>query len=178
MNITQIIIQVIGFLGMGANVLSFQFKKHKHILLFRTINEGLFILQYFLLGAFSGAFLNFVGLFRNVIFSNRVEKGKSNKLYIIIFSVLFTAFGILTFDGFKSVMLILAKVLSTVAYGNKNTTVIRTVSFLTHVSYLFYNIAVFSLAGALSDGFLLVSLIIAIARFDILPRIKKDKESN
>lgn len=168
----QILIQAIGFLGMLANILSFQFKKHKNILLFRSINEGLFILQYFLLGAFSGAYLNIVGCVRNIIFTKQVEKNKSTKITTIIFCVLFTAFGIVTFDGIKSVMLILAKVLSTVAYGNKNTTIIRVVSFFTHVSYLFYNVAVFSLAGALSDAFLLVSLVIAITRFDILPKIK------
>lgn len=162
-----LVIQIIGFLGLGANLLSFQFKKHKNILLFRTINESLFILQYFLLGAFSGVILNIVGIVRNTIFSKRVEKGKSTVVFIIAFSVLFTLFGIITFEGVKSVMLIFAKVLSTIAYGNKNTTVIRVVSFLTHICYLFYNISIFSLAGALSDAFLLVSLIIAIIRFDV-----------
>lgn len=168
-----IIIQLIGILGMAANFISFQFKKHKHILLFRTINEALFILQYFLLGALSGAFLNIVGCARNILFTKQVAKGKSTLATSIIFSILFTMFGILTFDGVKSLMLILAKVLSTVAYGNKNTTIIRTVSFLTHISYLFYNIAVFSLAGAISDGILLVSLGIAIVRFDLMPHAKK-----
>ena len=171
----DIVIQVIGFLGMAANFASFQFKKHKHILLFRTINEALFIAQYFLLGALSGAFLNLVGCLRNILFTRQVAKGKSTIVTTIIFSVLFTAFGILTFDGFKSIMLILAKVLSTVAYGNKNTTVIRTVSFVTHVSYLFYNIAVFSLAGAISDGILLISLAVAIIRFDLCPYFAKKR---
>lgn len=172
----EIIIQVIGFLGMLANFLSFQFKTHKNILLFRSINESLFILQYFLLGAYSGAFLNFVGIFRNMLFSKQVEKGKSTKIGAIIFSVIFTAFGIFTFEGFKSIMLIFAKVLSTVAYSNKNPTVIRIVSFLTHISYLFYNISVFSLAGAISDGILLVSLIIGLMRFDVLPKFKKTEQ--
>ena len=166
------IIQMIGFGGMAANLLSFQFKSHKRILFFRTVNEALFILQYLLLGALSGAYLNIIGCVRNAIFSKRVEAGKSNTGYIIAFSALFTAFGLLTFDGSKSVMLILAKVLSTAAYGNKNTTVIRTVSFLPHISYLFYNISVGSAAGALSDLMLLGSLAAAIVRFDIHPRIK------
>jgi len=171
----NIIIQIIGFLAMGANILSFQFKKHRNILLFRTINEALFILQYFLLGALSGAFLNIVGCVRNIIFSKKVQKGKSTTAYIVVFSVLFVAFGLLTFDGVKSIMLILAKVLSTIAYGNKNTTIIRAVSFLTHISYLFYNILVFSFSGAISDGLLLISLATAIIRFDICPQIKRYK---
>lgn len=169
----ETIIQIIGFLGMLANFISFQFKSHKNILLFRSINEGLFISQYFLLGAFSGAFLNIVGVIRNIIFTKQVAKEKNTTVSAIIFSIIFTVFGLLTFDGVKSVMLIFAKVLSTIAYSNKNATIIRVVSFLTHIAYLFYNISVFSLAGAISDGILLISLIIGIIRFDILPQIKK-----
>ncbi len=171
--IELIITRTIGALGLGANFLSFQFKKHRHILLFRTINEGLFILQYFLLGAYSGAILNIVGCVRNIIFTGQVAKGKKTTISSIIFCVIFTAFGILTFDGIKSIMLIFAKDLSTIAYGNKNTTVIRTVSFLTHICYLCYNLAVTSYEGAIADGVLLVSLIVGIIRFDILPKIKK-----
>ena len=170
-----IIIRTIGTIGLAANFLSFQFKKHKHILLFRTINEGLFILQYFLLGAYTGAILNAVGCVRNIIFTKQVASGKKTTISSIIFCVIFTAFGIITFDGAKSIMLILAKDLSTIAYGNKNTTVIRTVSFLTHISYLFYNLAVDSYEGALADAVLLISLIAGIIRFDILPRVKREK---
>lgn len=169
----QIIIQLIGVVAMAANFLSFQFKKHKNIMLFRTLNESLFILQYFLLGALTGATLNFVGCIRNIVFARQVEKGKSTRLSGLIFCIIFVLFGIFTFDGFKSIMMMLAKVLSTVAYGNKNTTVIRTVSFLTHITYLIYNLCVFSIAGAVSDGIVLVSLIFGILRFDIIPRFKK-----
>ena len=103
------------------------------------------------------------------------EKGKKTTVFQIIFCAIFTAFGIWTFDGFKSIMLIFAKDLSTIAYGNKNTTVIRIVSFLTHICYLCYNMAVTSYEGAIADGVLLISLTVGIIRFDILPRIKKEE---
>ena len=172
--IELIITRTVGILGLGANFLSFQFKKHKHILFFRTLNEALFIFQYFVLGAYSGAILNIVGCARNIIFTKQVEKGKKTTVFQIIFCAIFTLFGILTFDGFKSVMLIFAKDLSTIAYGNKNTTVIRLVSFLTHICYLGYNLSVTSYEGAIADGVLLVSLIIGIIRFD-LPKLKKEE---
>ena len=173
--IELIIIRIIGIIGLTANFLSFQFEKHKRILLFRTINEGLFIIQYLILGAYTGALLNAIGCIRNVIFTKQVASGKKTTISSVIFCVIFTFFGILTFDGVKSIMLILAKDLSTIAYGNKNTTVIRAVSFLTHINYLFYNLAVTSYEGALADAILLISLIAGIIRFDILPRMKKDK---
>ena len=172
----DIVIQIIGGVALLANFVSFQMKKHSHILFFRTVNEALFILQYFLLGAMSGAALNAVGCARNVIFARQVAKGKKTVVFTVIFCAIFTAFGIATFDGVKSVMLIFAKVLSTVAYGNKNTTVVRVVSFTTHIAYLAYNLAVFSVAGAVGDAVLLVSLMIGIVRLDLRPRFKKSEK--
>ena len=78
----DIIIQIIGVLALTANFVSFQVKKHRHILFFRTVNEGLFILQYFLLGAFSGSVLNIVGCVRNIIFAKQVIHNKKNPLLL------------------------------------------------------------------------------------------------
>ena len=169
----DIVIQIIGALGLVANFVSFQMKKHGHILFFRTVNEALFILQYFLLGAISGSLLNIVGCVRNVVFTKQVAANKKTVLSTALFCAIFTAFGIATFDGIGSVMLIFAKVSSTIAYGNKNTTVVRVVSFVTHIAYLIYNLSVFSVAGAIGDTVLLVSLVISICRLDIVPRVKK-----
>ena len=173
MDTIDIIIQIIGVVALAANFISFQMKKHSHILFFRTANEALFILQYFLLGAMSGAVLNIVGCVRNVIFTKQVANNKKTVLSTVVFCVIFTAFGIATFNGMGSVMLIFAKVMSTVAYGNKNTTFVRAFSFLTHIGYLIYNLSVLSIAGAVGDIVLLISLVCGICRFDILPRIKK-----
>lgn len=164
----DIVIQLVGGLGLVANFVSYQMKKHRHILLFRTINEGLFILQYFLLGALDGSILNFVGCIRNIIFTHQVKNKKKTVWSTILFCLVFTGFGVYTYSGFHSIMLIVAKVLSTVAYGNKNTTVIRVVSFVTHISYFIYNLCVLSIAGAISDFVVLVSLAIAIVRLDLL----------
>ena len=171
----DILIQLIGGLGIVASIAAFQFKKHGTVLLFRTLNEVLFAVQYFLLMAYTGAAASVIGVARNLIFKKRVEKGKENKLFIVIFSILFVLFGILTWEGPKSVLIIVAKVLSTVSYGNKNTTVIRTVGMVTTTSWLIYNWVVFSIAGVLCETFTLISLIIGIIRLDLLPRWREAK---
>ena len=168
-SLNDIIIQAIGGIGLLLGLFSFLFKSHGKILFFRTLNEFIFIIQYFLLGAYTGMAMNAIGCIRNLIFTSQVKKGKSTIWSGLIFIVIFIVFGIATFAGTKSVTVIIAKVMSTVAYGNKNTTVVRTVSFVTHISYLIYNISVFTIAGALSDAITLVSLIIGIVRFDLIP---------
>lgn len=175
--IMQIIIQAIGVLGIIASIIAFQTKNHNQILWFKTLNEFLFAVQYFLLGAYTGMAMNLVGCVRNIIFAKQVEKNKKTIFSVIIFSILFTAFGIATWQGLKSLLIIVAKVLSTVAYSNKNTTVVRVIIFITSISWLIYNTCVFSIAGVLCETFTLASIILGMIRFDIIPYIKSRKKS-
>lgn len=86
---------------------------------------------------------------------------------------MFAVFGIAAWQGLKSLLIIIAKVLSTVAYGNKNTTVVRGIILITSVSWLIYNACVLSIAGVLCEAFTLLSLAAGIIRLDIIPYIKK-----
>ncbi len=176
MNIAMdLVIQSIGALGVIASIASFQCKKHRGILTFRTLNEFFFAIQYFLLGAYTGLAMNIVGCIRNVIFTKQVEKGKKTTVSTVIFSILFFVFGLFTWQGLKSILIIIAKVLSTIAFGNKNTTVMRAIVFVTSLSWLVYNYMVFSVAGVVCEAFTLVSVIVGVIRFDIVPKVLKDK---
>lgn len=171
----EIIVQSIGALGILASVISFQCKKHSSILFFRTMNEMLFAVQYLLLGAYTGMAANLVGSLRNTIFSHQISHKKSTKVSSAVFCALFVVFGIVTWQGAKSLLIIFAKILSTLAYGNKNTTVVRSTILITSSSWLIYNLSVFSIAGVLCEAFTLVSLFAGIIRLDLLPAIKKRK---
>lgn len=169
----NLIIQLIGGLGIIASIISFQCKNHKSIMLFRTLNEFIFAIQYFLLGAYTGMAVNLVGCVRNQVFSMQVSKEKKTTVSVIIFSIFFVIFGFATWQGPKSILIIFAKVLSTLAYGNKNTTFVRGSILLTSTCWLIYNSFVFSVAGVLCEAFTLVSLIVGIIRFDIAPAVSK-----
>lgn len=169
----DIIIQIIGCLGIIASIISFQCKKHNHILFFRTLNESIFAVQYFLLGAYTGMMMNILGSIRNIIFTKKVAKNKSTTAAAVIFSACFTLFGLLTYQGNKSILIIIAKVLSTLAYGNKNTTVVRCLILITSASWLIYNYYVGSAAGILCETFTLLSLVAGIIRMDIVPLLLK-----
>lgn len=173
----DIIIQIIGGFGILASIISFQCKKHNRILFFRTLNEFIFSIQYLLLGAYTGMIMNIIGCIRNIIFSKRVSQNKSTVLGSVIFSIGFFLFGLLTYQGKKSILIIIAKILSTLAYGNKNTTVVRSLILVTSTSWLIYNYCVGSIAGILCEAFTLLSLIAGIIRLDIVPRFSKKQLS-
>lgn len=170
----ELFIQLIGALGVVASIISFQCKKHRSILIFRTLNEGIFTVQYILLGAYTGAAMNIVGCTRNMIFAK--QKGGTKKT-VVLFSILFFVFGLLTWQGLKSLLIIVAKVLSTIAYGNKNTTVVRAIIFFTSVSWLLYSILIGTVAGAVNEALTIGSILVGIVRLDVIPRLKKEKPS-
>lgn len=171
----DILVQLIGGLGILASLISFQCKKHNSILAFRTLNEAIFAAQYLMLGAYTGMAMNLIGCVRNTVFSKQVTKGKKTTVSTIIFTIIFFIFGILTWQGAKSILIIVAKVLSTIAYGNKNPTVVRGIVFITCTSWLIYNYCVFSVAGVICEAVTLISLLIGIVRLDLMPRLAKKK---
>lgn len=173
----NIIIQILGGLGILASIISFQCKKHNRILLFRTLNEFIFAIQYFLLGAYTGMMMNIVGCVRNTIFARKVARNKSTTVAAAVFSGCFFLFGLLTYRGVESILIIVAKILSTFAYGNKNTTVVRGLILITSSGWLIYNYCVGSAAGMLCEAFTLLSIIAGIVRLDIASRpVKKEEQ--
>lgn len=174
MDIKTILIQLLGILGIAASIWSFQCKKHKPLVYLRTACEFFFGIQYFLLGAYTGMAMNIIGCIRNLIFAKTVEKKKSTIPGQIIFSAFFIIFGIVTWAGLKSILVAAAKVLSTVAYGNRNVFFARLLIFLTSSIWLVYNFIVGSYAGCVCESLNLCSIIVGIIRIDI-PSIRKSR---
>lgn len=171
--IFQIIVQSIGAIGITASVISFQCATHKNMLVFKSLNEFLFAVQYLLLGAYTGFLLNIAGCVRNIIFTKNVEKKKSNIPWQVFFSALFLIFMVFTWAGFKSALSGIAKVLSTVAYGCSKTSIVRMIVFVTTISWFIYNLLVGSIAGCLCELFTLSSIIVGFIRIDLPLLLKK-----
>ena len=169
-----IIAQVFGYIGLVLTIAAYQCKKHKGVMLLKTSSELFFAVQYFLLGTYTGMAMNFVSSARNLTFSYLVEKGKSTRPFQIIFCVLFAVFGIITWQNYLSLFIILAKLLTTVAYGMKNTKLLRYATVPTSIFWMIYNFSCRSSAGVICEILSLVSLISAIIRIDIIGA-KKEK---
>ena len=193
----DILVQVIGFIGIALNILSVQFNKHWKIMLFKTLGSMTFVLQYILLGAWVGMVMDLIGSIRNVIFTINVKKGKSNKWWIIFFALFTLVAGIITIamtwdksisyaskwskDAQTvliiavsiSIISIVAKLLTTIAYGFKDPHVIRMVNLPSNACWVIYNLVAFSIAGVINDLMVLCSIVIAEIRFKKLPANKK-----
>lgn len=168
----DVLVQGIGVLGIIAAVMSFQCKKHRPMMLLRSANEFLFALQYGLLGAYTGMAMNIVGVARNLTFAELVRRKRDTKWVRIAFCAAFLIFVAFTWSGFKSIMVGVAKVLSTVAYGSSKTGFVRIIILFTSIAWMIYNYSVSSYAGCVCEAFSIISIVIGIIRLDIM---KADK---
>lgn len=165
------LIQLIGFVGLATSILAFQFKKHRGIVLCKMSSELIFALQYILLGAWTAAVLDGLSVIRNTLYTNFVKRGRSTLPVIIGFGLFVVVTGIVTFDGWLSLLPIAAKLLTTISYGMKNEKLLRFITLPSCIMWSIYNLQVGSFGGALGDTLTLVSLLIGIYKFDI----KKEK---
>lgn len=190
----KIFVQVIGFIGIALNILSVQFNSHWKIMLFKTLGSLTFVVQYILLGAWVGMIMDLIGSIRNVIFTLNVRNGKSNKWWIVFFSAFTFIAGVLTIIltweksiGYASnwsndtliittiavsisIISIVAKLLTTIAYGFKDPHVIRMVNLPSNACWVIYNLVAFSIAGVINDLMCLVSIVVAELRFRKKPK--------
>ena len=171
------LIDTLGVFGILFAILAFQCKRHSRVIAFRNLNMLFFAGQYILLGAYTGMAMNVVGMIRNTIFSVQVKRGVSTRISIAVFCAIFFLAGLLTWEGPKSILLILAKLISTAAYGNKNLLVVRLLVLFTSSSWLVYNLFVGSYAGMLCEVLTLLSILIALWRYH-LPRKSRRAEEN
>lgn len=190
-------IQAIGFIGIALIIISVQFNVHWKIMLFRTLGSITFVIQYVFLGAWVGMVMDLIGCIRNVIFTYNVRSNKSNLFWIWFFSIFTFIAGVTTIAltweksiGYASnwstnadvilivavsisIISIVAKLLTTVAYGFKSPHVIRRLNIPSSACWIVYNVLAFSIAGAVSDLMSLASTIIAEIRYS-----KKQKNTN
>lgn len=184
----EVLIQTIGFIAIAVNILAMQYNSHAKIVIMRTLGSFLFGIQYLLLSAYAGVVMELIGWIRNITFIFLVKKGKSTKPWIVFFSLITVASGVSTIlltwnysiNGIRwtdsiplatallvgiSVLSIVAKVLSTVAYGVKNPRSIRMLNLFTSPCWLVYNLVAFSIAGVANEIMTICSIIVAEKRF-------------
>lgn len=196
----ELVIQIIGFIGIALNIISVQFNSHFKIMLFKTLGSLTFVIQYVFLGAWVGMIMDFIGCIRNIIFTHNVQKGKSNKWWVIFFSVFTFVAGVvtiittwntsityaknwsdnpdtvLTIAVSISIISIIAKLLTTIAYGFKSPHVIRRINIPSNACWVVYNLVAFSIAGVINDLMCLISTVVAEVRYCKKPNGAKTNE--
>ncbi len=165
--------QIIGIIALAIAIISFQQNTQKRIVTLQMISSVFFTIHFFLLGAYVGAALNFIGIFRAAIFRQKGEKWASNILWFWLFCALFMLAGILSWTNYYSILPILGMLLTTAGFWIENPRLVRIVTAPSSPCWFIYNLVNHSYPGMLTECFVFGSILVAAFRFDIFPLIRK-----
>ena len=154
--------QAAGFIAMGLTVLSFQFRKHSHILALMTASSLCWIAHYLLLGLYPAAAINTMNLFRNYIYSLREKKNIRSPLIPAFFVVVAAASVIATWENVWSALPLAASVIATVANWQTQTEKLKLLSCPRYALWLAYDTINGSVAGIVNDAFTIGSIAVSL----------------
>ncbi len=163
----DILAQLLGFLGFIAGVIVFQSNHRQKMLFLKILASVLWMAHFALLGAWTGAAMNFIGAGRNYVFKQRINKPwADNKFWLFFFIIVFLLSIIFTWNGVYSLFPAGGMIMGTAAFWMKNPKYIRYLTLISSPLWLIYNIRVNSYAGMVTEGFTIISVLIGIYRFD------------
>ncbi|PIN69412.1 hypothetical protein COV93_05560 [Candidatus Woesearchaeota archaeon CG11_big_fil_rev_8_21_14_0_20_43_8] len=163
----NLIIQGIGIIALIFVVLSFQSKKRYGILMFLWIAQSFFAVHFGLLEAWTAVAMNIIAAVRTYIFSQKDIRGwASKRCWPYLFIILFIAVGPFTWDGYHTLLPIIAQVIESIALWKRSPRIIRIMMLFPRPFWVVYNLMVGSYAGILTEIFVSVSILIGIYRYD------------
>ena len=160
----EVIAQAFGILGSVVYLISFQIKKNRPFFATQCLGSFLFMMNYLLLGAYTGCLMNTMGVIRAGCLA---AGGKfHHKAIPWVMDVVYVTATVLTFEGVPSVLVLVAMICSTHALWTKKGNLIRYVQLgVTSPCWLVHNIMVFSIGGILCEIGNIISTVVSLFRF-------------
>lgn len=170
-----IIAQIVGVFAVATFLLSYQLEKRKNIILVNSISSFLYVLQYILLGAFEGAVIDILSAVSSVTANNKDRKfiAKHTKIIVTVLNLSILGAGLVLYKNVFSLFPIAGAILQTSAFWITSEKRIRQVSFLGTPFWLVYNLVSQAYGSAAGSLLSMVSIGLAIYRYDIYPKRKK-----
>lgn len=160
-----ILAQIAGTIASILAITASQMKTKKHFLLIYIFSYAFFILDFVLLKAYSGI-INNVILFILTIISNKYNNKKIPKYLIIIFFIFIIIGNIISYQNIYSLLPFLASIFYVIALITKNMKIVRQTTIVQKLSWTLYDFIVKSYSTFVMDIISIVSIFIAIIRYD------------
>ena len=110
--------QIVGVFAVATFLLSYQFRKRKHIILVNSISSVLYVLQYVLLGAFEGAAIDILSAISSVAAHNKDRKwiAKYMKILVVVLNLAILGAGLSFYKNIFSLFPVVGAILQTSAF--------------------------------------------------------------
>ncbi len=160
--VTQIIASLVGVLGIGANVLIYQQKTGKNLLIYKLISNILWATHYLILGGISAFAIACIGIVRESIFLNQKHKWAQSNLWLLLFVLLSVGSAIITWKSLMNLLPATASVLSIFGFWRAKPKLSRILAYPISLCMITYDIFILSYMGIANELFTLLSTTVAI----------------
>lgn len=172
----DIIAQSVGIVAMAMNILSYQQKKQRNIIIMQFFGASLFAVNMFMIGAVVGGFLNLVGAVRAMVYYNKERFRADRIVWVFGFGALYFVSYALTFFVFGKeptainliveFLPIIGMVATGIGFYLSDAGAVRRLGLISSPSWLVYNIFNFALGGIICEILALLSIFIGMLRHD------------
>ncbi len=160
------LLQVIGFVGVALFIVSYQIKSNRALFFCQMLGCVIFCVQFFLLGAYTGAISLFINVLRNVLLLKaNVWKWARSRVTLAVILLLLVLTTVFTWAGWISLLPFVSMAVTTIGYWTRNGQKIRLSQLIGSPCTLLYDALIRSWGGALNEGIAIVSILISIHRF-------------
>lgn len=160
---------IVGIAAVIIYLLGYLQRRRKNIILLNATSRLLYIIQYFLLGAFEGAALDIAGIISSVLAQkkNLTFIKKYIKWFFAANSLLIVIVGLFVYENIFSLLPIIGVLLHTGAFWIDNEKIIRRISLIGCPFWLAYNIVSGAYGSCIGDVLSMVSITISMVRYDL-----------
>ena len=183
----EIIAQIIGIVAMALNILSYQWKNQRNIILTQFFGSGLFVINFFMLGAATGAIINLLAVFRAIVFANKKFFRADKVIWVVGFIAAFLASYAATFLVFGKgptafnliieFLPIIGIIATTISFYMKDAKAVRRLALISSPAWLIYNVTQLAIGGIICEAVSLVSIIVGMLRHDRKNKASVNSES-
>lgn len=162
--------QIIGLAAVGLYLLSYQLKKRKQIVWVTCISNALYVLQYVLLGAFSGAILDFMSTVSSFLAAKKNDNpfAKYKKTLMVSNLIVITAVGLISAFMQKEwieLIPLAGALFQTGGLWFENEQTIRKFGLCSAPFWLVYNFISQAYGAALGSVLAIISVSVAMVRY-------------
>ena len=156
--------QIFGFCAMFVGIITYQFKKHRTIMLLMVLNASLWCLHFLCLGKYTAVFMNLLNVVRAILFTFRGRKWADSVLIPIGVCAASVGISVFTWEGFPTLLPMAAAVFSTSASWQTDTKKLKLLTIPVCVCWFIYNLFSRSYAGMANETFVFISVLVALYR--------------
>lgn len=158
--------QLIGFVGVAFFIISYQIKSNRALFLFQLIGCIIFCIQFFIMGAYTGALSLVVNIIRNLLLLKVKDwSWVKSKVTLACIIVVLAVITIYTWAGTLSLMPFISVAVTSIGYWTDNAQKIRLSQLIGSPVILTYDAIIRSWGGVLNEAIVIVSIVISIVRF-------------